>query len=242
MRSAPRSAALVALVAAGCTQPGGAAIDAGIDAAAADTPDAGPFVPGGPFVPATIRFDRGGGAFGPCELAGQPVAYGGRVLVDDCVECQCTTYGLRCRKRATCPDDRCVFVDGQVVARGGTAIVETCFDCQCGAEGAACRRRTAAPCPADGCLIDGDVIAIGAQRFVSECHACSCDLTAGLSCQNLCHPVCACNGAEPGCEVVCTEYVCPLVVPDQEWIELACGSLVCDYGGLIDSGACAANP
>ena len=231
-----RSAAIVAALAVAACGTSGAAVDAADDPTVDAAPDASALVVGSAFVPPTIRFDTAG--FGPCELDGAPVAYGARVLVDDCVECQCTTYGLRCRKRATCSDDRCVFVDGQAVAQGGTAIVEACFDCTCGPAGGACTRRSAAPCPADGCLIDGDVIAFGAERAVSECHFCTCDEATGLSCRNVCHPECACSADLPGCETVCAEYPCPLAVLDQERIELSCGSLVCDYSDLVGAPAC----
>ena len=202
--------------------------------------DAGPYIPGGAFTPPTIRFRPGSttAAFGPCELAGAPVAYGDRVLVDACVECQCTTWGLRCRKRASCPDDRCVFVDGQVVPRGATAVVEACFDCLCDDTGPACRRRTTAPCPTDGCQLGASVLAIGVQRFVSECHACTCDAQAGLVCTDLCHPSCYCDEANPQCAPVCDAVTCPVEIPDQDRIELACGAPVCDYGGLIGAPGC----
>jgi hypothetical protein len=91
-----RAIPLLALAVAGCGTSGAradAADDATIDAA----PDARALVVGRAFVPPTIRFDDAG--FGPCDLDGTSVPYGGRVLVDNCVECQCTTYGLRCRKR-----------------------------------------------------------------------------------------------------------------------------------------------
>ena len=206
---------------------------------ASTAPDAGPFIAGGLYVPATIR-PRGGSlvSFGDCEHDGGEVPYGERVVVDECVECQCTTYGFRCRKRDTCPDDRCVFVDGQVVARGGTAIVETCFDCECGASGAACRRRTAAPCPVDGCRLGDEVLPLGEERLVSECHACQCDVNAGLLCENLCHPTCYCTDDTPGCAAVCDALPCPVEIPDQHRAELPCGSLVCDYGGLVGPPAC----
>lgn len=231
--------ALTIAVVAGC---GGGPAHGPIDASATDAlTDAGPFVAGGAFVPATIRFAPGSSAatFGPCELAGAPVAAGARVLVDACVECQCTTWGLRCRKRATCPDDRCVFVDGQVVARGDRAVVETCFDCTCGADGPACRRRTAAPCPTTGCKLGEMELPLGAERLVSECHACTCDPQLGLVCRDLCHPSCSCMDGLPGCAPVCAAVACPVEVPDQERVELACGAPVCDYGALIGAPACA---
>lgn len=203
-------------------------------------PDAA-FVTSGVFAPATIRFvgDSATAAFLPCELDGVPVDYGARVEVDDCVECQCTTYGLRCRRRATCPDARCVFVDGQVAQPGDAAlVVESCFDCACDASGPACTRRTEAPCPTDGCKLGGTQIAIGQERLVSECHVCTCDATAGLLCRNLCHPECHCDAANPSCAAVCDALACPIVIPDQERIELACGSPVCDYGGLVGAPSC----
>lgn len=237
--------ALVAGFGVGCGSSGGGAPAA--DASPSDTidaggPDAGTFVPGGAFTPATIRFRPGSTtAFPPCELDGAPVEYGARVLVDECVECQCTSFGLRCRRRDTCPDDRCVFIDGQVVLRGGTAIVETCFDCTCDSTGPACRRRTDAPCPVDGCMLGATEIELGAERFVSECHACTCDVNAGLLCKDRCHPQCSCddaNDAKPACAAVCEGVTCPIAIPNQDRVELACGSPVCDYGALVGAPGC----
>ncbi len=231
-----RALAIVAL--AGC---GGDSATTRLDAGASDAAiDGGPYVPGGAFTPASIRFRPGSStaSFGPCELAGAPVDYGARVLVDACVECQCTTWGLRCRRRATCPDDRCVFSDGQVVARGETAVVDTCFECVCGDDGPACRRRTEAPCPSDGCRLGATELALGAQRFVSECHACTCDPLAGLVCADRCHPSCYCDAATLGCAAVCAGVACPVEIPDQDRVELPCGAPVCDYGGLIGAPAC----
>jgi len=218
-------------------------LDAGIDVAldgGVDAPDAGPFVPAGAWAPATIALNAKGHipGFGACMLAGTLVEYGERVIVDDCVECQCTTYGFRCRKRATCPDARCVFIDGQVLSPGAETVVATCFDCTCTDDGPACRRRTEAPCPTDGCKLGDREIPIGAQAFVSECHACTCDAAAGLLCENLCHPSCFCTEDSPACETVCNAVACPVNVPDQDRIELPCGIPVCDYGSLVGAPAC----
>lgn len=237
LRRTARWAVLLGLASWGCDGGSGGTVDAPpLDAAL----DGGSFVPATAFAPPTIRFRPGStsAAFAPCELAGAPVGYGERVLVDDCVECQCTTWGLRCRRRASCPDDRCVFVDGQTAPRGGAAVVESCFDCACGDDGARCRRRTEAPCPSDGCRLGDAVLALGEQRFVSECHACTCDAEAGLTCADLCHPSCYCADDNPLCAPVCAGVACPVEIPDQDRVELACGAPVCDYGGLVGAPGC----
>lgn len=145
-------------------------------------------------------------------------------LVDDCVVCQCTTYGMRCARRTGCPRAVCVLVDGTELARGATATID-CIDCACGDDGATCTRSTAGDCPSDACVLrDGTLVPLGEQRFVSECHACDCDATSGLSCTNLCHPTCE-----------------PAGVPDQERVLGAdgCSTCVCDYSDLAcESSGC----
>jgi hypothetical protein len=150
--------------------------------------------------------------------------YGVLVEVDDCVECMCTTYGGRCQRRAGCARDVCVFVDGTVIARGETAAVG-CFDCACGDDGPSCARRTEPPCPDDGCrLPDGGELGLGQERFLSECHRCVCDETAGLLCENVCHPECTCE--QPGCPERGR-------VPDQWLVTLDGAACVCDYSKLV---------
>jgi len=199
----------------------------------ADAPDAGPgdgaIVPApihepfpGPPVPNTMVEDAGFPT--TCAVAGHEIPRNGADVIDDCVICQCTTYGGRCARRGGCERDVCVFVDGTTVARGDTVRIDGCFLCTCDAGGGSCVRDTEAPCPADACMAPrGPDLAFGAEIFFSECHACTCDEVDGTRCTNLCHPHCL------------------LRVGDDVWIadqerapaDDGCGSCVCDYGDVF---------
>lgn len=226
----------LALLAACSELPPGHVPDAGIDAP-------GPGITIDPWsrLPDTVVVGRDGCRTPDGVLRGTA----GPFVIDDCLECQCTTYGLGCRRRAGCARDVCVFVDGTVVARGETAVVATCFDCACDADGGRCTRRAEAPCPSAGCLVPrrDDIIvelAPGEEGFVSECHRCVCDADLGLLCRNVCHPECICGDdlAFSGCEVLC-DGPCSrhtggaeLVIPDQARAIRGSTSCVCDYAAL----------
>ena len=208
--------------------------DAGSDVAAADAgslrrTDAGPVAPDDeiilPPLPDTIlaTFLR---LAEVCEVAGAQIPFYGTRVLDDCVVCQCTSYGGRCSRRVGCERDVCVFADGTTALPGETARVHGCFVCRCDDEGGVCVRDTMSPCPSDGCLVPyfgtppSLTIAFGDSRMISECHDCVCDEVTGTACQNICHPYCFPPEGPP--------------VNDQDRVPhpSGCGSCVCDNGDL----------
>ncbi len=147
-------------------------------------------------------------------------------IIDDCVVCQCTSYGMRCARRTSCSSNVCVLVDGTVLTPGASAAVY-CNECTCGASGSVtCARTTTGDCPDDGCVFapkPQNTVPLGGQLFASECHACDCDAVNGRSCEDLCHPLCFLDA----------EGTMP--VDDQARIlgDDGCSTCLCDYGGLI---------
>lgn len=181
-----------------------------------------------------------------CKLPnGTPFAYGTVVDVDDCIQCECSWRGGRCRRSPSCARDVCVFVDGTTMAAGTGGKIAPCFDCTCGSGGvAACTRDATGDCPANGCRLPkqsglaGGVVAIGDSAGMSECHTCDCHATKGLSCRDQCHgDGCYCPG--DFCPTRCGKGGCAeldggaLRLADQERIPAgSCATLFCDYGSL----------
>lgn len=147
-------------------------------------------------------------------------------IVDDCTICQCTTYGMRCARRAGCPRDVCVLVDGTTLAAGAKTSIY-CNECSCESGGSVtCARTTAGECPDDACVLaprPDETVPLGGERFVSECHRCSCDADTGLTCSNICHPECSIDPEGT------------LTIADQARLlgDDGCSTCVCDYSDLM---------
>lgn len=211
--------------------------DDDVDASSTETDATVPGIPSdaGAFVPPILRE-----VSSSCVLpSGMPLARGQVIDRDDCVTCQCSSWGLRCRKRASCTRDVCVFVDGTTIPSGGVAAIEPCFDCACTGGTPTCKRRVGGACPADACAAPGGItVPIGAEKGFSECHYCACDATAGLSCRDRCAPNCSCTSTAGRCASLCGAGGCAdpdggLSVPDQGVIPAgSCATVLCDYGSF----------
>jgi hypothetical protein len=173
------------------------------------------------------------------------------VLVNDCVECQCTTEGTTCQRRPDCGRDVCVAVDGVEIPVASAARVAGCHDCTCrvaadGEPTLACVRAVDGDCPTDGCatpLIP--FLAVGAEEFTSECHRCVCDADAGMRCENVCHPSCPCgvdglfsSGCDAlcdddGCEATIARGVTAVAVPTMARVSRRGLDCVCDYSEIV---------
>jgi hypothetical protein len=153
-------------------------------------------------------------------------------VVDDCVVCQCTGWGLQCARRSGCPRAACVFVDGTVIDAGSFGPLTNCHDCECGADlSRRCVRSLRPGCPVDACQLSAvpdlpardfrSPVPVGTQRLVSECHPCWCDEQLGLSCYDFCG-----RGGCPQPDGGLT----PIQVRTSESCSDAC---VCDYSGSL---------
>jgi hypothetical protein len=209
-----------------CGSGGGAAVDAGLDAAV---------------VPALEQVEESlprGLSARDRYPDGSPLASRPWKLVDDCRVCMVGTLGLKCSRRTACTRPVCVLTDGTELAAGASVDTAWCHTCTCDGAGVLrCTARVDAGCPAGRCrgVVFGQELdlAVGEERATGECSVARCTAD-GLEHANICHDGCISHTGEQvpldhaaydvdGCAICTCNYgswccerraECPLTIDD----------------------------